>query len=157
MFSQLWQHRSKSFEPHIFFVSKAIGTPLDDTNLVVESLDKSQRHFVLRPAVSGNAIPMTLDHLCKFFIGSKPLPFERRLPVLKKAPGPTFALIAPQLTERFLEQICAVQPLVSTQQSLQRLAAFKCKIVPARQQRVLLPLDVASIFTHQTPVSLFLT
>src|SRR3970282_2344732 len=113
MISELRQHRSKNFQPQIFFISKAIGTPLDDTNLVVEALDESQRHFVFGSAVSGNAIPMTFNHLGKFLIGSKPLPFERRLPVLKEAPCPTFALVAPQLPKGLLEQIRAVQSFVS--------------------------------------------
>src|SRR4026208_1695324 len=98
MISQLRQHRSEDFESQIFFVPKAIRASLDNANFVVESLNKSQRHFVLRPAVSRNAIPMTLDHLSKLLVGSKPLPFERRLPVLKETPGPTLALVAPQLT-----------------------------------------------------------
>src|SRR4026207_1768570 len=155
MISQFRQHRSEYFKAQIFFVSKTVRASLNDTNLVVESLDKSQRHFVLRPTVSGNAIPMTLDHRSKFFIGSKPLPFERRLPVLKEAPRPTFALVAPQLSKGLLEQIRAIQSFVSTQQSLQRLTAFKGKMAPTRQQRVLLPLDVASIFTYQSPVLTF--
>src|SRR5574337_783711 len=141
MISQLRQHRSKDFKSQIFLVPKAVGASLNHSNFVVESLHKSQRHFVLRSAVSRNAIPMTLDHLSKLLVGPEPLPFERRLPVLKEPPGPTFALVAPQLTERLLEQIGAVQSLVGMEQSLQRLAAFKSQILPARQQRVLLPLD----------------
>src|SRR5678810_1002919 len=105
MVSEFRQHRSQDLEAKVFFVSKAVGASLDHPNLVVEPLDKSQRHFVLWPAVSGNAIPMPLDHLGKFLIGPKTLPFERRLPVVKKAPGPTFALIAPQLPKGLLEQI----------------------------------------------------
>src|SRR5689334_22812667 len=134
MISQFRQHRSKDFQSQIFFVPKAIGTPLDDTNLVVESLDESQRDFVFGSAVSGHAIPMTFNHLGKFLIGSKPLPFERRLPVLKETPGPAFALVAPQLTERLLEQIRAVQAFVGPEQSLQDLPALKSQVLPARQQ-----------------------
>src|SRR2546427_5094677 len=114
MFSQLRQHRSQYLKAQIFFVSKAVSTPLDDANLIVEPFDESQRHFVLRSAVSGNPIPMTLDHLGKFLIGLKPLPFERRLPVLKEAPCPTFALVAPQLTKGLLEQEAVFSRLLAT-------------------------------------------
>src|SRR5580765_3700590 len=102
MFSELRRHRSKDFEPQIFFISKAISTPLDHPNFVIKSFDKSQRHFVFWPDVSGNAIPMALDHLGKLLVRLKPLPFERRSPVLKEASGPTLALVAPQLTKGFL-------------------------------------------------------
>src|SRR5512147_263735 len=145
MISQLRQHRSKDFEAQIFFVSKTVRASLDDANLVVESLDKSQRHFVLGSTVSSNAIPMTLDHLSKLLVGPKPAPFERRLPVFKESSGPTLALVAPQLTERLFEQIGAVQAFVSTEQGVQRLAAFESQVLPTRQQRVLLPLDKAAV------------
>jgi hypothetical protein len=46
---------------------------------------------------------------------------------LKKAPGPTFALVAPQLTERLLEQIRAIQALVSTQQILHGEFQRRCE------------------------------
>src|SRR5689334_860944 len=137
MVSQLRQHRSKDFQSQIFFVSKTISPSLDDTNLVVQSLDESQRHFVFRSAVSRNSLPMTLDHLSKFFKGSKPLPSECGLPVFKEASRPPFALIAPQLAKGLFEQVSGVEPLVGAEQSLQSLAALQSQIVPTRQQRVL--------------------
>src|SRR5262245_65801890 len=112
MFSQLRQHSSKNLEPQIFFVSQSVGSSLDDTNLVIQSFDEPQRDFVFRSAVSGNAVPMLLDHLRKFLVRSKPLPFERRLPVFKEAPGPTFALVAPQLPKGFLKQVGGIESLV---------------------------------------------
>src|SRR5215813_1380862 len=112
MISQLRQHRSKNFQSQIFFVSKAVSPSLDDTNFVVQSLDKSQRHFVLRSAVSRNTLPMTLNHLGKFLKRSEPLPFECCLPVLKEAPRPPFALIAPQLAKGLFEQVSDVEPLI---------------------------------------------
>src|SRR5215471_221670 len=151
MFSQLRQHSSKNLEPQIFFVSQSVGTSLGDTNLVIQSFDEPQRDFVFRSAVSGNAVPMLLDHLRKFLVRSKPLPFERRLPVFKEAPGPTLALVAPQLTKGFLKQVGGIESLVGIKQGLKRLAAFKRKVVPARQERVPLPLDETSIFAHQPP------
>ena len=63
MFSQLRQHASENFEPEILFVSQSVGAPLDDTNLAVQSLDESQRHFVFRSAISADSFPMRLNHL----------------------------------------------------------------------------------------------
>src|SRR5258705_1620251 len=155
MISELRQHGSKNLESQILFVSKAISPSLDDTNLVVQSFYKSQRHFVFRSAVSGNAIRMTLDHLGKFLVGPKPLPFERHLPVLKEAYCPAFALIAPQLTKGLLEQVSGVESLVHAEQRLQGLASFETEVLPARQQRVLLSLDKASVFARKPPVFAF--
>jgi len=118
MFSQLRQHRSENLESQIFFISQSVGAPLDDTNLVVQSFDESQRDFVFRSAVSGDAVPMLLNHLRKLLIGPKPLPFERRLPVLKEAPRPAFALVAPQLTKGLLKQVGGIESLVGTKQGL---------------------------------------
>src|SRR5215813_12187196 len=155
MISQLRQHRSKNFQSQIFFVSKAVSPSLDDTNFVVQSLDKSQRHFVLRSAVSRNTLPMTLNHLGKFLKRSEPLPFECCLPVLKEAPRPPFALIAPQLAKGLFEQVSDVEPLIGAQQGLQSLAAFQSEIVPVRQQRVFLSLDKASVFARKPTVFAF--
>src|ERR1700752_983602 len=138
--SQLRQHRSKNFQSQILFVSKTVSSALDDTNFVVQSLDKSQRHFVFRSAVGRNTLPMTFNQLSKFLEGCKPRPFERGLPVLKEASRPSFALVAPQLAKGLFEQVRGVEPLVGTQQSLQRLATFEIEIIPTRQQRILLPL-----------------
>src|ERR1043166_8371542 len=95
---------------------------------------------------------MTLDHLSKFFKGSKPLPSECSLPVLKEASRPPFALIAPQLAKGLFEQVSGVEPLVGAEQSLQSLAAFQSQIVPTRQQRVLLPLDKAAVFATKPAI-----
>src|SRR5215467_9930337 len=105
MFSQLRQHSSKNLEPQIFFVSQSVGTSLGDTNLVIQSFDEPQRDFVFRSAVSGNAVPMLLDHLRKFLVRSKPLPFACRLLVFKEAPGLTLAFVASQLTKGILKQV----------------------------------------------------
>jgi hypothetical protein len=63
---------------------------LDHADLVVEPLDERERDLVLRPAVGGNAVPMTIDHLGKFLVGLDPLPSEVRAPVLEEAPSPAF-------------------------------------------------------------------
>src|SRR5260370_42092117 len=124
MISQLRQHGSKNLESQILFVSKAISPSLDDTNLVVQSFYKSQRHFDFRSAVNGNAIPMTLDHLGKFLVGPKPLPFERHLPVLQEPYCPALAHIRPQLTKRLLEQVSGFESLVHAAQRLQGWTSF---------------------------------
>src|SRR5262244_4083125 len=155
MFSQLRQHSSKNLEPQIFFVSQSVGTSLNDTNLVIESFDEAQGDFVFGSAVGSNAVPMVLDHLRKFLIGSKPLPFERCLPVLKEGPRPAFTLVAAELATGLLKQVGGIESLVGIEQGLKRLAAFKGKVVPARQERIFLSLDEAPIFAHQPPGLVF--
>ncbi len=81
-----------------FLVAQAIRSSLDDANLVVESFDEAQRDFVLRSAIGGDAIPMTLDHLGKFLVRLQPLPSQAGTPLIEEASGP-FALVAPELSE----------------------------------------------------------
>jgi hypothetical protein len=61
-FSQFGQHAGEDFQAKVFLISKAIGTPLGSTDLVVEALDEPQRHLVLLVAVGFDAIPMGFDH-----------------------------------------------------------------------------------------------
>ena len=39
---QFRQHAGEDFEAEVFLVFEAVGTPLDDANLVVEALDKAE-------------------------------------------------------------------------------------------------------------------
>ena len=45
---------------------------------------------------------MTIDHLGELLVRLEPLPLEAGAPVLKEAPRPALALVAPQLAEAFL-------------------------------------------------------
>lgn len=51
MLSQLRQRQRKDFKAKVFFVSKTIRSSLDDTDLVVQSLKKTERYFVLGSAI----------------------------------------------------------------------------------------------------------
>src|ERR1019366_693401 len=93
--SDFRQHASEDFKSKILFIAQTIGPTLEHTDPVVETLHKTQRHFIPRLAVSRDAVPMPLDHAGKFLVGFQTLPFERLLPVLKKAPSPSLALVAP--------------------------------------------------------------
>src|SRR3974390_2313633 len=93
------QHAGEDLEPQIILVAQAVGATLNHPDLVVEPLDKSERHLVLKPAVGGDAVPVTVDHLGKLLIRLEPLPFQTRAPVLKEAACPAFAFVAPQLPE----------------------------------------------------------
>jgi hypothetical protein len=46
-----------------------------------------------------------LDHRGKFLVGRQALPPQGRPPVLDEAPRPALAVIAPELPERFFEQV----------------------------------------------------
>ena len=83
---------------------------MDHANLVVQTFYESQRHFILRLAIGGDAVPVTVDHRGELLVGLEALPLERGAPVLKEAPSPTLPLVVPQLPELLLEDIGRVQP-----------------------------------------------
>ncbi len=116
---------------------------MDDANLVVESFDEAERDLVFWSAVSGDSIPMTLDHLGEFLVRLQALPLQADLPVIEEAPRPPFPLVAPQLAERFLQQVGGIEALIGRQKRLQGLPAIQRQVLAVAQQDVLLPLDVA--------------
>ena len=146
------QHAREHLESQILLVAQAVGTALDDPNLVVQALDESERHLVLGFAVGGDSVPMSIDHLGEFLVGFEALPLQTRPPVLEEAPRPALALVVPELTEGLPEQVRRVQALVRHQHLLERLAAFEREVLATRKQRVLLALDVASILATESAV-----
>lgn len=87
-FSEHRQHARQYLEPQIFFIAQPVRPPLEDADLVVQSLDEAERDLVLGLAISGDAIPMTIDHLGELLEGFEPLSFKARAPVLEEAPRP---------------------------------------------------------------------
>jgi hypothetical protein len=75
-------------------ISESVGATLDDADLVVEPLDESERHLVLGLAVSGDTVPVAVDHLGELLVGIEALPLERRPPVLEEPTSPAFLLVA---------------------------------------------------------------
>ena len=78
----LWEHARQNLQTKIFLVAQSIGSPLQNPNLITQSLDKTQRHLVLRLTVGSNAIPMADDHQREIFVGSQTLPLQGCSPVL---------------------------------------------------------------------------
>src|SRR5271169_3502025 len=72
--------------------------------------------------------------------------------MLKEAPSPALAVVAPQLAEALLENIGRVEPLVGRQECLQCLLAVERQVLPARQQRVFLALDEAPLAARKPGV-----
>jgi hypothetical protein len=89
---------------------------------------------------------MVINHISALLIRLQPLPFERRTPVPEEAARPALLLVTPELAKGLLEQVGGVQPLVGSEQGPQCLSALQRKVLPARQQRVLLALDEATLF-----------
>src|ERR1039458_2538370 len=129
-----------------------IRAPLDDAYFVVQALDESQRNFVLRFAISSDSIPMTINHLSELFIRLQSLPLEAGAPVLEEASRPSLTLVAPELTERLLEQVGGIEPFVRCQQGLQRSPAVHAQVLAVRQQGVFLSLDEATFVARQSCV-----
>src|SRR5437016_8399568 len=84
---------------------------------------------------------MQVNHAGKFLVELQTPPFKRLPPVFKETPCPSLALVGPQLTKRFLEQIGCVQTLVCLKQLGQRTSAIECEISVVGEQRVFLALD----------------
>src|SRR5215211_2592351 len=139
------QHTGEDLEPEVILVTQPVGSTLNDPDLVVEPLDEAERDLVLRPAIGRDAVPVTVNHGSELLIRRQPLPLQAGAPVLEEAPGPTLALVAPQLAEALLQQVGGVQPLVGRQQRLQCSLAVEREVLLTRQQGVFLALDVAPV------------
>ena len=138
--SQFREHGREDFQPQIFLVAQPIRTSLDDSDLLVESLDEAERDLVVWLAVGGDSMPMTLDHLGKFLVR-----LQAGLPVLEEAPRPSFSPVAPQLAERFFQQVGGIEALVGRQQRLQGLPAIQRQVLVVAQQDILLARDGAPL------------
>src|SRR5260221_14633372 len=125
--------------------ARAICAALDDTILVFKPFQQSERHLVPWLAVGGVPILMSINHLSELLVGFQPLPLQARTPVLEEASRPALALVVPELTEGLLEQVSRVQALIRRQQGFKRLSALQGQVLPMREQRVFLALDVAAI------------
>ncbi len=75
---------------------------MNDPNLIVQTLDKAQRDFILREDEGGDPVPMALNHLSKFLIRIEPLPLQGRSPVVKELLSLALFFIFPKLAEGFL-------------------------------------------------------
>ena len=138
--SEFGQHASENFQPEVFLVAQAVCATLDDADFVVQSFHESKRDLVLWLAVSGDSVPMPIDHLSELLVGLEPLPLQARAPVLEEAPSPNLTAVVPQLPEGFLEHIGRVQALVGRQQQPEGMFAFQREVVAVGQQRVFLGL-----------------
>src|SRR5262245_8028400 len=146
------QHAGKDLQAQILFVPQPVRASRDDPDLVVETRDKPQRHFVLGVAKGRDSLPMPLDQLRELPIGLEPLPLERRPPMVKEAPCPPFCLITPKLPKRLLEQIGSREALVCGQHFLQSLASLKRQVLTAREQGVLLAFDKLAVLALEATV-----
>src|SRR3954468_18925134 len=151
-FSDFRQHAREDFEAKVFLVSKAVGPPLDDADLVVDPFDEPPRHLVLLMAIRRDPVPMLFDHPGELLVRLEALPPQCRLPTLEESARPHLPLVVPQLAEHLLEQIGLVQPLVRREQRLQRLTPLLREVGPARQQCVLLALDELSVLPRESGV-----
>src|SRR3972149_9550671 len=96
-------HVLSGHQAEVLLIAQAVCPSLDHADLVVEALDEAERDLVVRVAVRGDAVPMTVDHLGKLLIRREPLPFQRPAPVLEEAPRPPLALVAPELAKGLFE------------------------------------------------------
>ena len=138
--SEWLQHAGEDLEAEVLLIAETVGSTLDDTDLVVESLDEAERDLVLGAAVCRYAVPVPFDHPCELLVGLEALPLQRVAPVLEEAPGPALPGVVPELSEGLFEQVGSVDPPVRGEQELERSAALECQVLAVRKQGVLLPL-----------------
>ncbi len=130
--SYLLEHTGEDFEPKIFLIPQTIGPSLDDPDFVVEPFNEPERDFVFWPAVSCNAIPVSLNQLGELFIGPQPLPSQRLFPVVKEPPSPPLRPIALKLAEGLFQEVCGLQPFIGAQKLLQCLLPIQRQVFSVR-------------------------
>src|SRR5271167_2545874 len=89
------EHAGEDLEAEIFLVFQSVGASLKHADLVVEALDEAERNLVLRFAVSGDAVPVPIDHVGEALVGFEALPFQTGAPVVEESARPTLALVVP--------------------------------------------------------------
>src|SRR5439155_13614814 len=129
-----------------------VRATLEDPDFVVQSLDEAERDLVVRVAVGGDPIPVSVNHRGELLVGPQALPLEGGPPVLEEAARPALAAVVPELAERLFEEVGRVQPLVGGQQGLERPPAIERQILPVGQQRVLLPFDEPALAARHAGV-----
>src|SRR5260370_27128841 len=128
--SKRGQHAGENLEPQVLFIAEPVGAALEDRDLVVQSLDEPEGALVFGAAVGGNPVPVLLNHRGKSLVGRQALPLQSRPPVLEEAPRPALAVIAPELPERFFEQLRRFDRLVCGAQALQRPPPLQSQPLP---------------------------
>src|ERR1035437_7321543 len=145
-FLQFGQARGQDFQSEIFFVAQAVGAALKDADFVVEAFDEAEGDFVFRPAVGGDAVPVTLDHCGELFIWLEALPAQWSFPVVEKATCPCLRLVIPKLVEGLTKDVGRVQALIGVEQKLKAFSAFTRQVPSsAATRQALLPCSVSGV------------
>src|SRR3990172_502733 len=150
--SQRRQERGDDLELEVVLVTVAVGTALEDADLVVEPLHQAETDLVLGAAVGSDAVPVAVDHRRELLVGLEPLPLEALSPALEEGAGPALGLVAPELAEGLLEQVGGVQSLVGREQLLQARSSVVGEGLAIREQRVSLPLDERPVLAGEPTV-----
>ena len=138
--SKLRQHAGQDLQSKVLFVAKSVGATLKHADFIIQTFDEAERDLILRLAVGGDAIPVSLDHVSEVLVGFQALPFELRPPVLEELPGPCFAVVIPKLAKGLLQQIRGVESLVGREQELEVLSSAAGEVLRMGQQSIFLPL-----------------
>ena len=137
--------RCQNLQLEILHVSDPIGAPLNDANLVVESLHKAERDFMIGTAVADDAIPMTPNQSNELLVRFQTAPLELGLPVLKELSSPGGIAVIPKLSEGFFEHIGFAQALIGLEQKRQGAPSVQIEIGFMRQKRIALSFDEAFV------------
>jgi hypothetical protein len=106
------QEGRDDFELEVVLITVAVGAPLEDTDLVVESLHQAKAHLVLRVTVRRDAVPVAVDHRRERLVGREPLPLEALCPPREEGAGSALGRVVPELAKGLFEQVRGVEPRV---------------------------------------------
>ncbi len=62
---------------------RPISAPLQNTDLVVETLNKTQRDFILRLTKGSDAVPVSINHQSELFVTSQTLQQGKGLSIIR--------------------------------------------------------------------------
>ena len=92
---------------------------MEDADFIVEAFDETERDFVFRFAVGGDAVPVAIDQVGETLVGFEALPFETGSPIVEEAPRPCLAFVVPELAEGLFEDIGRVEAPIGGEQNLE--------------------------------------
>ena len=122
------QEGGEDLEPKVLLITKAIGTALNDTDLVVDAFDQAEGHLVPWTAVGLDAVPMAFDHRGEALKGGEPLPEQLLFPPLEESSGPSRPPKAPELAEGLLEQVSPMDTLIGLQEHREAVTSGRCQM-----------------------------
>jgi hypothetical protein len=141
---QRWQHARENLQPQVLLVPQVVCSTLYDPNLVVHTLDESERDLVLWLALGGDPIPMSTDRRRELLVGFESRPLQARQPVLEEAPRQALTLVVGELAEGPLSRYGVCNRLLAASSVLRDSRPGRVRFSRGESRLYVWPLDVAA-------------